>query len=156
MRELSYSSRQEVWNRPNCVHMDVCVYGRGNRGGQCMLGQMITQHMTNNVRKSTFDTYAQRRLKSTCTSAQSNQGLCCPHEATLYSWPSKMRSMTISEDDVIRFLTLRSNDSNVCKVNEHSVDFPPCFIRETTFVTFCCYGISLLLSIICQGRFSIA
>ena len=33
--------------------------------------------------------YAQRRLKSACASAQSDQSLRCPHEETLNSWLSK-------------------------------------------------------------------
>ena len=36
-------------------------------------------------------TCAEQRLKSACTS-DSDQILHCPHEETLYSWPSKMHS----------------------------------------------------------------
>ena len=37
------------------------------------------------------DMCAQRRLKSACTSAQSDQSLRCPYEITSYPWLSKMR-----------------------------------------------------------------
>ena len=38
---------------------------------------------------------AQRRLKSACASAQSDQGLRYPHEETLHSWLTKMRLVKI-------------------------------------------------------------
>ena len=42
-----------------------------------------------------FDMCAQRRLKSACASAQSDQNLCCPHEETLHPWLSRMRTTKI-------------------------------------------------------------
>ena len=36
------------------------------------------------------DMYAQRRLKSACSSAQSDQSLRCPHEETLHPWRTKL------------------------------------------------------------------
>ena len=38
---------------------------------------------------------AQRRLKSACAFAQSDQSLRCPHEETLHPWLSKMHTMKI-------------------------------------------------------------
>ena len=63
---------------------------------------------------------AQRRLKSACASAQSDQSLRCPHEETLYPWLSKLRPLKIlirlcrliwifvgRTYSKVRFLTLR-------------------------------------------------
>ena len=41
------------------------------------------------------DMCVQRRLRSACASAQSDQSLCCPHEETLHPWLIKMRPVKI-------------------------------------------------------------
>ena len=39
--------------------------------------------------------YVQRRLRSACASAQTDQNLCCQHEEPLYNWLSKMYPLII-------------------------------------------------------------
>ena len=41
------------------------------------------------------DMCAQRRLRSACASAQSDQSLRCSHEETLHTWVSNMRPVKI-------------------------------------------------------------
>ena len=57
---------------------------------------MYTSHMwVVIVENVPFDMCAQRRLKSACASAQSDQSLRYPHEETAHLWLSKMRPVKI-------------------------------------------------------------
>ena len=58
--------------------------------------------------------WAQRRLKSACASAQSDQSLRCPHEETLHPYLSKMRSVKI----LIRLC--KCADRSESSVSEHA------------------------------------
>ena len=55
----------------------------------------FNKDLIRNVRKRTFRHMRPAKIRNSCTSAQSDQRLHCPHEESLQPWLSKMRPVKI-------------------------------------------------------------
>ena len=77
----------------------------------------------------------ERRLKSTCACAQSDQSIRCPHEETLHSWLSKMRPVTIlirmreNACPKVRFPTFGSLVFVLCSASLEVISINPVFVK---------------------------